>query len=236
MNQAKLAVVTGGTKGIGRAVIEAFSGSGFDIVTCARNSDDLSALKRDIETKHNNRVYVCPADMSRKDDTGRFVNLVLDLNRPIDVLVNNSGVFIPGAVHTEEEGLLEQHIETNLYSAYRASRGLIPEMKKAGRGHIFNICSIASLMAYSNGGSYTISKFAMYGMSKVLREEMKPFNIRVTSVMPGATLTASWEGVDLPEERFIPPEDIAQLLLTTYQLSERSVVEDLVIRPMLGDI
>ncbi|MBR9912297.1 MAG: SDR family oxidoreductase [Gammaproteobacteria bacterium] len=231
-----MAVVTGGTKGIGRAVIEAFSGSGFDIVTCARNSDDLSALKRDIETKHNNRVYVCPADMSRKDDTGRFVNLVLDLNRPIDVLVNNSGVFIPGAVHTEEEGLLEQHIETNLYSAYRASRGLIPEMKKAGRGHIFNICSIASLMAYSNGGSYTISKFAMYGMSKVLREEMKPFNIRVTSVMPGATLTASWEGVDLPEERFIPPEDIAQLLLTTYQLSERSVVEDLVIRPMLGDI
>ncbi len=236
MNQAKLAVVTGGTKGIGRAVIEAFSGSGFDIATCARNSDDLSELKRSVETKHKNRVHVCPADMSNKSECRRFVDFVLELKSPTEVLVNNSGVFIPGAVHTEEEGLLEQHIETNLYSAYRTSRGLIPEMKKAGRGHIFNICSIASLIAYSNGGSYTISKFAMYGMSKVLREEMKPFNIRVTSVMPGATLTASWEGVDLPEERFIPPEDIAQLLLTTYQLSERSVVEDLVIRPMLGDI
>ena len=109
-------------------------------------------------------------------------------------------------------------------------------MKKRKKGHIFNICSTASITAYTNGGSYCISKFAMYGMSKVLREELKADQIRVTSVMPGATFTASWEGVDLPEDRFMKPEDVAEMIFTTYQLSDRTVVEDLVIRPQLGDL
>jgi NAD(P)-dependent dehydrogenase (short-subunit alcohol dehydrogenase family) len=91
-------------------------------------------------------------------------------------------------------------------------------------------------MAYANGGSYSISKFAMYGMSKVLREEMKSFGVKVTSVMPGATLTASWEGADIPPERFVKPEDVAIMVLSTYLLSDRAVVEDLVIRPQLGDL
>ena len=110
------------------------------------------------------------------------------------------------------------------------------EMKRLKKGYIFNMCSIASIKAYANGGSYGISKFALYGMTKVLREELKEFNIKVTAVLPGATLTASWEGVDLPEERFIKVEDIAELIWTTYRLSDRTVVEDLVIRPQLGDI
>ncbi|MFT5642152.1 MAG: short-subunit dehydrogenase, partial [Cyclobacteriaceae bacterium] len=124
----------------------------------------------------------------------------------------------------------------NLYSAYHLTRGLIPQMKKDKSGYVFNICSTASIMAYANGGSYSISKFAMYGMSKVLREEMKSFGVKVTSVMPGATLTASWEGADIPPERFVKPEDVAIMVLSTYLLSDRAVVEDLVIRPQLGDL
>ncbi|MEM6829699.1 MAG: SDR family NAD(P)-dependent oxidoreductase, partial [Bacteroidota bacterium] len=139
-------------------------------------------------------------------------------------------------VHEEEEGALEQMIDTNLYSAYHVSRGLIPQMKKQKQGHLFNICSVASLHAYPNGGSYSISKFAMYGFSKALREEMKAFGIRVTAVLPGAVLTSSWDGVDLPEERFIKSEDVAETIYSAYQLSERTVIEDLIIRPQLGDI
>ena len=91
-------------------------------------------------------------------------------------------------------------------------------------------------MAYENGGSYCISKFALYGMSKVLREELKESKIKVTSVLPGATFTASWEGADIPEERFMKARDVAEMVYSTFKLSPQSVVEDLLIRPQLGDL
>jgi NADP-dependent 3-hydroxy acid dehydrogenase YdfG len=103
-------------------------------------------------------------------------------------------------------------------------------------GTIFNICSVAGLQAYKNGGSYAISKFAMLGLSRQLREELKPHKIRVTAIIPGATLTGSWEGTDLPASRFILPEDVAKTIWSIYGLSEHTDVEDVVIRPQLGDI
>ena len=136
----------------------------------------------------------------------------------------------------EADGILEQTIHTNLYSAYYLTKKLVPKMITQKNGFVFNMCSVASLKAYENGGSYSISKFALLGFSKTLREELKPHNIKVTSVMPGATLTDSWNGTDLPESRFSKPEDIAELVYTITQLSAFSVVEDIVIRPQLGDI
>jgi hypothetical protein len=161
---------------------------------------------------------------------------VLDLNRPVDVLVNNAGKFIPGTTMEEAEGNLESMIETNVYSAYHVTRGLVAHMKAKTAGHIFNLCSIASIKAYPNGGSYAISKFALLGFSKVLREELKESGIRVTAVLPGATRTASWDGVDLPDTRFIKPEDVAEVIFNAYSISDRSVVEEVIIRPQLGDI
>jgi short-subunit dehydrogenase len=103
-------------------------------------------------------------------------------------------------------------------------------------GHIFSIGSIAGLTAYANGGSYAISKWAMLGFTKCLREELKNYNIKVTSVLPGATYTASWEGVDIPEERFMKAADVAESVWGAYNLSPYSVVEEIVIRPQLGDL
>ena len=98
------------------------------------------------------------------------------------------------------------------------------------------MCSIASIKAYPNGGSYAISKFALLGFSKVLREELKEFGIRVTAILPGATRTASWDGVELPDDRFMKVEDVADTIFSAYSLSSRSVVEEILIRPQLGDI
>jgi NADP-dependent 3-hydroxy acid dehydrogenase YdfG len=103
-------------------------------------------------------------------------------------------------------------------------------------GHIYSIGSIAGLTAYANGGSYAISKWAMLGFTKCLRQELMPYNIKVTSILPGATYTASWEGVDLPIERFIKAEDVAETVWASYNLSPFSVVEEIVIRPQLGDL
>lgn len=230
-------VVTGGTKGIGRAIVEKFAAEGFDVVACARSEQDLSTLETDIQSQYPAiRVFTKSVDLSSKPSVLAFVEWVLELNRPIEVLVNNAGVFVAGQIHTEPDGLLERMIETNLYSAYHLTRGFIKNMTAGGKGHIFNLCSIASIVAYPNGGAYSVSKFALYGMTKALREELKPLGIKVTAVLPGATLTPSWDGVNLPQERFIKPEDIADTLWATYQLSERTVIEEIIIRPQLGDL
>ena len=234
MNQ--LVVVTGATKGIGRAVAERFAQAGFDIAACARNAKDLQQLKADVEKKFKVNVFVKEADASDKKQVADFVQFVLMLARPVNILVNNAGHFIPGETMQEEEGALESMIKSNVYSAYHITRGLITNMKQNKSGHIFNMCSVASIKAYPNGGSYAISKFALLGFTKVLREEMKPFNIRVTAVMPGATKTASWDGVDLPDSRFMKTEDVAEVIFNAYSISDRSVVEEVIIRPQLGDI
>lgn len=231
----KLIVVTGGTKGIGKAVIQKFAGHGFDIITCARKQQDLEELKQEVENI-GVHVFIRQADLSEKEEVKKFAAFVKSLNRKIDVLVNNTGYFIPGQVHNEPEGTLEGMIDTNLYSAYYLTRYLIGSMIHEKDGYIFNMCSIASIMAYPNGGAYTVSKFALLGLTKVLREEMKPYGIRVTAVLPGATLTASWEGVDLPAERFMKAADVADAMFSAFALSKQSVVEEILIRPQLGDL
>jgi short-subunit dehydrogenase len=104
------------------------------------------------------------------------------------------------------------------------------------KGHIFNMCSIASLHAYTNGGAYSISKFALLGFSKNLREEMKPHGIKVTAVIPGAVYTDSWAGSGVSRERIMQAADVAAMIYTAAQLSPQACVEDIVLRPLEGDL
>jgi len=230
-------IITGATKGIGRAIAEKFAGGGYDLAVCSRNSDDLAAMKQALQ-KQNPGIEVLTkvADMREKAEVLAFADFIKENWGEVDVLVNNAGLFIPGEISKEEDGVLEQMIETNLYSAYHLTRALLPVMVKKGSGHIFNMCSIASLIAYPNGGSYSISKFALLGFSKVLREELKTKGIKVTSIMPGATWSASWAGVDLPENRLMQASDIAIAVWSASMMSPAAVVEDIVIRPQLGDL
>ena len=233
----QLAVITGGTKGIGRATVEKFLTEGFDVITCARNQQDLDSLTSEMKSAHPNAsIWAEKADLSKKSDIQAFANKVKALDRPVDMLLNNTGVFIPGSIHEEEEGNMELMIETNLYSAYHLTRALIGGMIERKAGHIFTTGSIAGIQAYAGGGSYSISKFALLGFTKALREDMKPHGIRVTSILPGATYTASWEGVDLPLERFMKATDIATAIYSAHALSAQTVVEEIILRPQLGDI
>lgn len=233
----KLAVITGGTKGIGKALVKSFAAEGFSIATCSRTGSDLESLKKEILTAYPDiDFFYQAADMSKKEEVQHFAEMIKGTEIPVAVLINNSGLFIPGQVIDEEEGALESMIETNLYSAYHLTRALIHPMKERKQGHIFNMCSTASITAYTNGGSYCIAKFALLGMSKVLREELKAYNIRVTSILPGATFTASWEGTDLPQERFMKSEDVADTVMAAYRLSDRAVMEEVLLRPQLGDL
>jgi len=231
----KFLVITGGTQGIGKALIEVYASHGFDVFTCSRNQRDLDALAADIEGRHDVKVYTVEADLASRSDLFQFIDSVRDLGRPVDVLINNAGIFIPGKVSDEEPGTFEKTMDTNLTSAYHISRGVLPLVLEA-RGYIFNICSTASITAYENGGSYCISKFGLLALSKLLRQEMKDQGVRVTAVLPGAVYTRSWEASGIAEDRFMQAADIAQIIWNTYDLPIRTTVEELVIRPQQGDI
>ena len=227
----KKAIITGGTKGIGLALVQKFIAEGYTVATCARNQADLDALKLRLPS-----IIALQADVSQKAQVQAFGKEALAQLGTPDVLINNAGVFLPGNIQTEDDGVLEKLLSTNVESAYHLTRTLLPSLVKVGKGHIVNICSTASIVPYTNGGSYCISKFALLGFSKVLREELKTTGLRVTSVLPGAVLTPSWDGMNLPSERFIDAAELADIIFSVVSTKAGTVVEELVIRPQLGDI
>lgn len=240
-NKGKNVVVTGASRGIGRAVAEAFAAEGACLFLSARNEVKLYHTVAELQTRFPDAVIKAkPFDLSVKEQAMQFGKWVNDHCGAVDVLVNNAGSFVPGSVHNEPDGVLEEMIATNLYSAYHLTRAVIPNMiaahATAGAGYIFNICSIASLQAYPNGGAYSISKFAMLGFSKNLREEMKPHNIKVCAIMPGAVLTDSWGGYDNSRNRIMEATDVADIIIAATRLSPAAVIEDVVLRPQLGDL
>ena len=229
-------LVTGASRGIGKAIAEIFAANGHDLFLCSRNEVALYKAMEEIQTKYPSVSIKAKAfDISDKTQAKELGNWCLKHVVP-DVIVNNAGLFEPGSVHNEAEGLLENQLAVNVSSAYHLTRTLLPKMMERRSGHIFNMCSIASLHAYHNGGSYSISKYALHGFSKNLREEMKPYNIKVTSIHPGAVFTDSWGDYDNSSKRIMEAEDIAKMVYACTQLSMAACVEDIVMRPQLGDL
>lgn len=229
-------VITGASKGLGKAMAAQFARYGHTLFLCSRGETALTqattALQKEYPTA---QIHSKPADLSTKAGVDHFANWVLAGGVP-DILVNNAGQFIPGSIYNEAEGVLDKMLQQNLYSTYHLTRALLPGMIQKGSGHIFNMCSIASLHAYNNGGSYGISKYALLGFNRNLREEMKPHGIKVTAVLPGAAYTASWEGAGIDPARIMTAEDIAIMVEAASRLSPQACVEDIVLRPLLGDL
>jgi short-subunit dehydrogenase len=228
-------VITGASQGIGKGIAERFAKEGANLFLVSRNMDKQAKWQQELMEKYRISVSSFNADLSRREEVFAFADAVLSAWEDIDVLVNNAGSFVPGSVYNEPEGQLEQMIELNLYSAYHLTRRLVPVMMRKKKGHIFNLCSIAALAAYPNGGSYSISKFALEGFSKNLREELKPYGVKVTSVHPGATFTKAWEGF-ADQSRIMEVEDVANIVYAASSLSATACVEDIILRPQLGDL
>jgi short-subunit dehydrogenase len=229
-------IITGASKGIGKAIAEIFAANGHNLFLCARGEVALYKTVEELTTRFPAvTIKAKPFDLSKKEEAIEFGNWCLAIAVP-DILVNNAGLFEPGSVYNEPDGLLENQLATNLFSAYHVTRTVLPKMMERGSGHVFNMCSIASLHAYENGGAYSISKFALYGFSKNLREEMKPHGIKVTAVHPGAVMTDSWGDFDNTGKRIMEAGDIAKMVYAASQLSPQACVEDIIIRPQLGDL
>lgn len=230
-------VVTGASKGLGKAIAERFAAAGHSLFICARNEVDLYKTLEELMTRFPGvRIKAKARDLSIKVQAEDFGQWVLANAFHVDVLVNNAGRFIPGSISEEPAGALEEMMQANLYSAYHLTRVLVPGMIARKSGHIFNMCSIASLNAYPNGGAYSISKFALHGFSKNLREELRPHQVKVTSLFPGAVYTDSWAGSAVDPKRIMEASDVAGMVFAASQLSPQACVEDIVLRPQLGDL
>lgn len=231
------AVITGASRGIGKTLAQLFALHGYNLFLCSKTESHLLQTIEELKTAFPTVSIDGKAlDLGKKTEAQLFGEWVLSNTDSVDVLINNTGTFIQGNVSDEPDGALETMLDVNLYSAYHTTRSLLPKMKAQKSGHIFTICSIASLSAYPGGGAYSISKYALLGFTRNLREELKEHGIKVTAVIPGAVYTDSWKGSGVAESRIMETEDIAKMILAATQLSPQAVVEDIVLRPQLGDL
>ncbi len=230
-------LISGATKGIGRAIVESLSHNGYHLFLVSRTESDLQELTGRLKGEYPHQDFqYCAADLSKKSEVLRCTEHLKNVWDSLDILINNTGVFLGGPLMEEEEGQLEFQMNTNLYSAYHLTRSTYSMLQKSANAHIINMCSIASFMAYPGGGSYTITKFAMLGFNKVLRKELMNTKIKVTAIMPGATWSNSWAGVDHPEDRLMQPEDVAQVVQTCLDMAPGATVEEIILRPQEGDL
>ena len=229
-------VVTGASRGIGFAVAHRFAQEGHHLAIVARNAGDLTHAKEQLLSAGAAAVHTVVADLSSPEQIAQSVTTIQSIFGQVHVLVNNAGLFLGGTMMGEPAGQFQHLMNTNVLSAYEMTRGLWTQLQNTPRAHVFNMCSIASITAYAAGGSYSVAKFALMGFSKSLRLEGMPFGVRVSAVLPGATLTDSWAGVDLPKERFMDPKDVAEAIFMAFQINEHTVMEEILLRPMLGDI
>lgn len=228
------AVITGGTKGIGRAIALKLAQSGYNIAVCARNLAELDELQK-VLTQYGVRVLTVQANCAVKQELASFFEKVKLAMPTIDVLVNNVGVFIPGDILDEDDAVFEQQQALNLNTTYYLSKYIGRMMRTAGSGHIFNICSVASLTIMDAAGSYSVTKTAMLSLNHVLRKALATYGVKVTAILPGSTLTSSWDGTTIPSARFVQPEDIAQSIYSILNLSKGVNVDELLLTPLKFD-
>ncbi len=231
-----IAVVTGASQGIGRAIaIEFAERDGAQVVLVARSASKLEATAGACRER-GSEALVVPTDVTDDAAVAEMADTVRDAWGVPDVLVNNAGMFTYAPLDELTLAGFREQIDVNLTGSFAVTQAFLPAMRERGTGHLFYMGSVASVKAYPGNAGYCAAKHGVRGLARVVREETKDEGLRVTTVVPGATDTPTWDGVDLPEERFMPPEDVAQSVVDAYHLSDRTVLEELLLRPQEGDV
>jgi short-subunit dehydrogenase len=230
-------LLTGATKGIGKAIALKLADEGNNLAICARNIKELESFKIELTTKHKNiKVFIKAVDCAVKEEVMAFADDALNVFENIEVLINSVGVFKPSFILDEDDEVLDFHMKTNLYAPYYLYKKLAPSMKERRFGHIFNICSVASLETIANAGSYCVTKSALLSLNNIMRAELMEHDVKVTAILPGSTLTNSWEGTEISKDEFIQPEDVANTISQILKMSRGANVEQVIIKPIHGQV
>jgi NADP-dependent 3-hydroxy acid dehydrogenase YdfG len=230
-------VVTGASQGIGAEIARAFAAEIKDVrlALVARNIRNLESVARsctDLGAKPS--IFLC--DVADEAAVASMAEEVLEEFGVVDVLVNNAGKYVGAPFLSTSVAEFDRMISANLRSLFLVSRAFAPGMVRRGRGDIFNMGSIAGLGAYPGASAYTAAKFGVAGLSKAMRAEFKGLGVRVCCVHPGATVSPSWKGSGVPAARMMPAQDVARAFVALYGMTRRTVVEEIVLRPQLGDL
>jgi len=228
-------VITGASQGIGKAIAERFADEGVRIALWSRTESKLEDVAKACRAK-GAEAMVCSVDVTDDGAVESAASDVLDAWGAPDVLVNNAGAFTPAPIDDTTADAFRAQVDVNLNAPYVVTKQFLTPMREQGSGHLFFMGSIASVTAYPGSVAYCAAKHGLLGLARVVREETKDDGLRVTTLMPGATRTPSWDGTELPDDRFMAPEDIADALFDAYHLSPRTVVEEILLRPQEGDV
>lgn len=230
-------LISGATKGMGKAIAIEMAKNNHSLALCARNQKELDVLKTELQ--HINPkidILTVKTDCGIKQEVAAFADQAIAHFKNLDVLINNVGAFSPAKILEEKDDMLDFHFNVNVVAPYILYKKIAPLMVKNGKGHIFNICSVASMRTIVAAGSYCVTKAALLSLNNIMREETKPSGVKVTAILPGSTLTSSWEGTDISPDKFVQPTDVASSILNIMQLSKGANVDQLMITPQSGQV
>jgi NAD(P)-dependent dehydrogenase (short-subunit alcohol dehydrogenase family) len=228
----KAAIVTGGTKGIGRAIAEALVREGMNVCISARHADEVERAVGELGGAGEGNVVGTACDVRDYDEVKALFEHAVGEFGGVDVLVNNAGVGIFGRVEETSPEDFRAVLETNLFGVFYCCREAIPQMKKRGGGYIINISSLAGTNAHPQMTAYNASKFGLNGFSEALMQEVRHDGIKVSYIMPGSVNTHF--GNEEPDESKswqLQPADIARVVVNLLHTDERSLPSRIEIRP-----
>jgi 3-oxoacyl-[acyl-carrier protein] reductase len=213
-NRKKIAVVTGGSRGIGRGIAEALLREGWRVRFCSRNPRSVEVARRELAREFGDAVAGRPVDVRRQEEVDRFVEETLREEGRIDCLVNNAGVGTFGAVDELTGEQWREVIETNLSGCFYFLRAVAPAMKRQGEGWIFNIASLAGKNPIAGGAAYNASKFGLIGLSEASMLDLRQHGVRVAALLPGSVETGFSHPLGRQDQSWrLKPADIAAMIL-----------------------
>ena len=228
--ESKIAIVTGGTKGIGRAITEELLKAGAKVFVCARNREELKRAVGEMSELGQIEGELC--DMRSFEQVKMMLDECERKFGGVDVLVNNAGIGIFKPVEELAAEEFQAVLETNLFGVFYACHAAIPMMKRRGGGYIINISSLAGANAHPRMAAYNASKFGLNGFSEALMQEVRHDNIKVSYIMPGSVNTGFGGEEASPEKSWqLQPADIAQVVLNLLQMDERALPSRVELRP-----
>ena len=231
----KVAVITGASKGIGKATASAFAAAGAKVVLAARTRETLETVAADL-TKSGAEALAIPTDVTDVDAVQRLIEGTLDVYQRVDILVNNAGVGYFGPVVDFAPDDWDMVLNSNLKAIYLCAKHALPPMLAQGSGQIINVLSIAAKVAFEASAAYCAAKAGALALTKVLASEVRQQNIRVTAVLPGSVHTPFWDGVPEPPdfEQMLKPEHVAGTIVSVCGQPSGMVTEEIVVMPPLG--
>jgi short-subunit dehydrogenase len=224
-------VITGASKGIGRAIAERCARGGKEVLAVARGQGELDSMQTAWKQLTKSKLHTVAADLSTLEGVKQVARFTREQSTKVTALINNVGVFRPGSLLSQDGDHLPDLLNLNLLAAHRLTRELLPAMLENEQGHLITIGSVAATDFPEHMAAYTVSKYALHGWHYAVTKELKGSPVRTTLVVPGATLTAAWEGQDYDPEHILHPARVADSIWHALSAPAGTRIESITLRP-----